>query len=180
MGFSFDVCVPLVDNEAVFLESGPLRESLQNLALAKAGSIAQDNEDALILGADTVVVLGDAVLGKPKSSNDAKEMIRLLSGNVHTVMTGVALVCKKSGFEKKTYASTNVWFRNINEDESDDYIAKGDWQDKAGAYAIQGNALVFIDKIDGCYYNVVGLPVKQTIECFAEFADTVAKTKSMS
>ncbi len=180
MGLQFNTRVPLIENESVFLETGPIFEALPNLALAKAKSIASGNEDALILGADTIVVLGNTILGKPKNKLDAFEMIRTLSGNVHSVVTGVSLICKQTGFETKTYASTNVWFRKIAEDELEEYIDKGDWHDKAGAYAIQGNALVFIDKIDGCYYNVVGLPVRQTIDCFKEYSADAAKIKSMS
>lgn len=132
--------------------------------------MASRHPEALVLGADTVVVLGKKILGKPKDKSDARAMIDMLSGKTHSVLTAVALVCKECGFCASAVSKTLVVFRTLPRQERDDYFREGDWQDKAGAYAIQGNAMSFVDRIEGCYYNVVGLPVRTTIDCFTEYA----------
>jgi septum formation protein len=170
MGLRFEAIAPSIADEENFFRTGPLFASLRTLATAKARSVAKANPDALVLGADTVVVLGKKVLGKPKNSDDARAMIGWLSGKPHSVLTAVALVCEECGFETSAIAETHVVFRDIPPQEIDDYVAGNDWRDKAGAYAIQGDALVFVDKIEGCYYNVMGLPVRTTIDCFTEYA----------
>ena len=170
MGLCFETAVPTVMDEETFFRAGPLFASLKALAIAKAGSVVQEHPDALVLGADTVVVLGKKVLGKPKNRNDARAMITLLSGKSHRVLTAVALVCGKCGFSASAVAKTRVDFRAISGEELDEYMETGDWNDKAGAYAIQGKAMTFVDRIEGCFYNVVGLPVRTTIDCFMEYA----------
>jgi septum formation protein len=166
----FGTVVPKVKDEGKFLRNGPIEASLRNLAHAKAGSVARNHPEALVLGADTIVVLGKKILGKPRNRSDARGMISLLSGKRHVVLTAVALVCEECGFSAGAVAKTEVVFRTVPRRELDDYCAGNDWQDKAGAYAIQGKAMAFIDRIDGCYYNVVGLPVRTTIDCFTEYA----------
>jgi septum formation protein len=170
MGLRFETAVPKVGVEEKFLRSGPLSASLQALAIAKAGSVAAGHPHALVLGADTVVVLGKRVLGKPKNRGDARAMIALLSGKEHHVLTAVALVCAECAFTSSAVARTRVVFRAIPREERNEYVARGDWRDKAGAYAIQGKAMAFVDRIEGCFYNVVGLPVRTTIDCFTEYA----------
>lgn len=170
MGLRFETAVPKIMDEETFLHAGPLSVSLQALAFAKAGSVASKHPEALVLGADTVVVLGKRVLCKPKNSGDARAMITLLSGKEHRVLTAVALVCGECAFSAGAVAKTRVVFRAISREERDEYMETGDWRDKAGAYAIQGRAMTFVDRIEGCYYNVVGLPVRTTIECFMKYA----------
>ena len=113
--------------------------------------------DAVVIGADTIVVLDEAVLGKPKNEADAKKMLSALSGRSHEVYTGLAVL---NGEQIYRHAEcTKVDFRELTEDEIAGYIATGEPMDKAGAYGIQGRACVFIRGIQGDYYNVVGLPV---------------------
>lgn len=146
--------------EEVIAGEGP-EEITRLLALQKAEEAAQEClEDAIIIGADTIVLAGGEILGKPKSLEDAKRMLRLLSDGVHEVYTGVALIRKgRAGTEKITFAEkTEVYVYPISDGEIDGYLALGESMDKAGAYGIQGRFGAFIRKIEGSYSNVVGLP----------------------
>jgi septum formation protein len=111
----------------------------------------------VVLGADTVVCLDDLVLGKPNDDEDARRMLRLLSGREHWVRTGVCLLA--AGRRVLDCAETKVSFERLTEEEIEEYTRSGEPRDKAGAYAIQGLAAKFVRSIEGCYYNVVGLPV---------------------
>ena len=116
------------------------------------------DDDALIVAADTVVEKKKKILGKPKDKADAKQMLKMLQGNTHTVVTSIAII---DNLEKKTLINsekTKVTFDKLTDREIDDYIKTGEPMDKAGAYGIQGLGCVFIQKVDGCYNNVVGLP----------------------
>jgi septum formation protein len=169
MGFTFDVREPEAIDEESFIEGDHLESSLRRLALAKAQSVAVRVPHALVLGADTVVVQGTRVLGKPRSRGEARTMLASLAGREHRVVTGVALVCGEGAFSRTGCATTEVAFRDISFDEIDDYLEGDEYRDKAGAYAIQGRAMVFVGGIKGCYYNVVGLPVSETIRIFTEY-----------
>ncbi len=130
----------------------------ERLAGEKAEAVAKIvSTDAYVLGADTVVVVDDQVLGKPEDEEDAARMLRLLSDRKHEVITAACLVGKNC--KVITSESTAVWFRAISDDEIREYIATGEPMDKAGAYAIQGGASRWIAKIEGDYSNVVGLPI---------------------
>jgi septum formation protein len=130
----------------------------QRLAREKAEAIFAKHPEATVLGADTVVVCDEEILGKPSDETDAARMLKKLSGRDHQVITGVALV-SLSGTQTHV-ETTIVTMREISEEEIKKYIATGEPMDKAGAYAIQGAAAAFISKIEGDYSNVVGLPVK--------------------
>ncbi|MCD8086918.1 MAG: Maf family protein [Clostridiales bacterium] len=136
----------------------PPEEYVERLALHKAREVAKDQgEDAVVIGADTVVVLDGHILGKPKNAAEALQMLNALSGRKHLVHTGVAVVC---GDEVELrHETTKVTFCTLTQREMLAYIATGEPMDKAGAYGIQGRGALFIDKIEGDYYNVVGLPI---------------------
>lgn len=142
-------------------ESLPRGEALAQVALQKAldvqSTLAGSTEDAVIIGADTMVCLGDRLLGKPADAEEAREMLRALSGNRHTVYTGLALV--RGGRQLCAFEETDVYFRDLSEEEIESYLRREQVLDKAGAYAIQGPAGAFIHRIDGDYFNVVGLPL---------------------
>ena len=139
---------------------------VEQLALQKAREVAALRPDCAVIGADTVVALGDEVLGKPESEARAKEMLRALSGRHHQVYTGVAVL---AGGEEYTHVEcTEVEFRALTDEEIDAYVATGEPMDKAGAYGIQGRACTLIRGIRGDYYNVVGLPVCALHEMLAE------------
>lgn len=131
-------------------------EYVQRLAEEKARAVhAEDSET--VLGADTTVVIDGAMLGKPADAADARRMLKLLSGRKHEVITGIAI--RRGGRVTCDWAITSVWFARMSECEIDDYVASGEPMDKAGAYAIQGLASKFVEKVEGGYFNVVGLPV---------------------
>lgn len=134
---------------------------VQRLAKEKAEAIAEKYENALVLGADTTVVINEKIIGKPVDTEDAKRMLKMLSGNKHEVLTGVAVV-KKNGNESKTMVgmqTTSVKFAVMSDAEINFLAENGEPLDKAGAYAVQAQAALFIEKIEGDYWNVVGLPI---------------------
>ena len=129
---------------------------VRRLARAKAEA-AWERSDEIVLGADTIVVIDDHVLEKPADAADARAMLRLLSGRDHTVITGICLLHDDGVIVD--HASTEVRFPPITDSEIAEYVASGEPMDKAGAYAIQGLASKFVEKVDGCYFNVMGLPL---------------------
>lgn len=132
---------------------------VSRLAREKAQAVFDAAADpaALVLGADTTVTLDDQILGKPVDADDARRMLRLLSGRTHRVITGVALVSAAGA--QVAAEVTAVRFLTLSDAEIDSYIATGEPMDKAGAYAIQGRAARWIPRVEGCYFNVVGLPL---------------------
>lgn len=132
------------------------KEYVRRLARAKADG-AWERDGEVVLGADTVVVLDEQVLEKPADAADARAMLRRLSGRVHTVITGICL--RYGGGIIVDDTSTLVRFVTLDESEIDKYVASGEPMDKAGAYAIQGLASKFVDRVEGCYFNVMGLPL---------------------
>jgi septum formation protein len=169
MGFSFRTAAPALIDETAYIKTGSLAASLKKLAKAKADSVAAAHPQALVLGADTVVARGKMVLGKPADRKGARAMLASLSGSRHSVHTGVALVCKTCSFSATASARTDVFFRKLQVDEIEQYLSLEEGLDKAGSYAIQGRAMIFIDRLYGCYYNVVGLPVARTIGLFKRY-----------
>jgi len=129
----------------------------RRLARDKARIIFANHPDNVVLGADTVVVVGEHLLEKPRDEQDAARMLRLLSGEAHRVITAVCVIAP--GYEQVESENTEVRFAPLSEQEITNYIATGEPMDKAGAYAIQGIASRWVERIDGCYFNVVGLPV---------------------
>ena len=129
---------------------------VRRLASAKAAAVPRES-DEIVLGADTVVVLGDEVMEKPRDTAHAIEMLTMLSGAEHRVITGICL--RHQGGQVCDSSETAVRFSTLSRAEIEDYVRTGEPMDKAGAYAIQGLAAKFIERIDGCYFNVVGLPV---------------------
>ena len=137
---------------------------VQRLANAKADLVtARAVGPAIALAADTVVVLDDKILGKPNSREDARHMLRQLSGRTHSVLTGVALIRLPDGERRQFIESTLVHVRPITDEELSSYLATQEPYDKAGAYAIQGQAGRYIPRIEGCYFNVVGLPLSRVM-----------------
>jgi len=137
---------------------GELPEAyVRRIAEAKARAIGARVKDRVVLAADTTVVVGGEMLGKPASDEDAKRMLRLLSGRAHDVITGVTVRCGSSGSTR--VEATEVEFASLSEEDINWYVGTGEPHDKAGAYAIQGQASRFITRIAGSYSNVVGLPI---------------------
>jgi septum formation protein len=153
-GIAFTVRPADVDETPV--EGEDPFEHVRRLALDKAMAV-ECAESETVLGADTVVVAGGEILGKPSDAADAARMLRILSGRDHQVLTGICLRTNRR--QIVDVEATHVWFRPLSEGDIDAYIASGEPMDKAGAYAIQGLASKFIPRIEGCFFNVVGLPV---------------------
>ncbi len=151
------------------------KEVVQQLAGMKAADIARRAPDSLVLGADTIVVLGDKILGKPRDPAEAREMLGQLSGHTHTVYTGIALVHLASSRSETRFAATEVSFGTLTESEVNRYVEGGSPMDKAGAYGIQDDAgALFIDGIKGDYNNVVGLPLRTLyLMLLEDFSDLV-------
>ncbi|MBC7347550.1 MAG: septum formation inhibitor Maf [Clostridia bacterium] len=146
---------------------GTPADGVRFLALAKAREVASRVLYGLVIGADTVVVLGDEVLGKPSGPTEAHEMLARLSGATHRVLTGLAVVEAASGESLVAHEETAVTFRRLSEAEIASYVASGEPLDKAGAYGVQGLGAVLVERIEGCYYNVVGLPLARLAEMLA-------------
>lgn len=166
-GLSFTVISSAVDETHVPGES-PV-EMVQRLALAKAELVAaRAVGPSIVIGADTTVVLDGAILGKPRTTEDARQMLEKLSGRTHSVITGVAMIRLPDVEHREFHETTQVQFTALDEDEIIRYLASGEAFDKAGAYAIQGRAGRYIPRIQGCYYNVVGLPLSRLCTTLAE------------
>lgn len=156
LGLSFEVC-PAKGEEVLPDGIGP-EDAVKLLSAQKAGSVAEScAADDVVIGADTIVWYGGRILGKPKNEQDAAQMLSMLSGNTHTVYTGVTV--RKGGTVLSAAEETKVRFRDLTPDEIDAYIKTGEPMDKAGAYGAQGYAALFVEGIEGDFFNVMGLPV---------------------
>jgi septum formation protein len=170
-GIPFEVLAAQVDETR---RAGELRgDYVRRLALEKARAAAADantgDGDCLFVGADTVVVAGDEILGKPRSEEDARRMLRKLGGNVHEVHTGLAVVQWPRTAEGVVDEVTRVTFAPLSDEEIESYIATGEPFDKAGAYGIQGVGGRYVTRIEGCYFNVMGLPLARLWSLLQEF-----------
>ncbi|WP_102345405.1 Maf family protein [Bacillus sp. Marseille-P3661] len=162
----FEIIISKVD-ETFDPNEGP-DEIVKSLALQKAEDVSKHQpEDAVVLGADTIVTFEDQILGKPKDKDEAKKMLQLLSGKEHVVYTGVAIVTK--GNRSAFYEPTKVTFWELEESEIDQYIESGEPFDKAGAYGIQGLGALLVKRIEGDYFSVVGLPISRTVRELKKF-----------
>jgi len=162
-GFEFDVHPAHVDETRLPSESP--EDYVRRLADAKARSAAEQigrkHTRAIIIGADTAVVVAGKLLGKPNGVEDAKRMLRLLSGRTHEVLTGVAALRVPEGSSALHVETTRVTFLELSDSDIENYVATGEPFDKAGAYGIQGIGGKFVREIEGCYFNVMGLPLSR-------------------
>ena len=160
-GLAFDVVQAPPDVEEEIAQGLEAEAEAMRRALAKAGFVAGMNPGAFVLGADTVVVLDGEILGKPSDGEDASRMLGLLSGRTHEVITAFALLGPETRHEEAV--STRVSFREIDGETIGRYVKSGEPMDKAGAYAIQGLGGSLVDRVEGSYTNVVGLPVAEAL-----------------
>lgn len=149
--------------EVIDFKASP-QKNVQDLARLKALAVAEENETELVIGADTVVCLEGHIMGKPQNEEDAKAMLRKLSGKTHEVCTGVALIQKSQGIDQTFVETTYVTMKTLSEAEIDYYVGTKEPMDKAGSYGIQGKGALYISHINGDYYNVMGLPVHKLYE----------------
>jgi septum formation protein len=163
VGWPFEVCPAGID-EARFEAEAPVHY-VERLARTKAATVAAQSNAALVLGADTVVVVDDAILGQPRDADDAQRMLRLLSGRSHDVLTGVCLM-RAGEIENCVvdHERTRVRFKALSDAEIRWYVSTGEPLGKAGAYGIQGRAAIFVEEIRGDYFNIAGLPIRLVYE----------------
>lgn len=156
-GYEFDIVVSDAD-EDIRICDAPLL--VKELAMIKACEVAKMvHGDCFIIGADTVVCINGRILGKPKNKRHARLMLKLLSGRTHQVYTGVCVADRKSGMVISKCEKSEVGFRKLTNSEIFEYVAGGEPMDKAGAYAIQGDASKFVSYVEGNFDNIIGLPV---------------------
>lgn len=162
LNIPFVVEVSNVNEEDISMKPEVL---VQELSLRKAKAVSEKHQDEIVIGADTIVAIGDKVLGKPQDDQDAFNMINSIQGQCHQVYTGVTICSPKEDFT--FYEKTDVYVRKMSKSEIEEYVATGEGKDKAGSYAIQGIFGQYIIRYEGDYDNVVGLPgehVKQILE----------------
>ena len=160
---NFQIIVSDFDESSIPFKNN-IPSYVMNLAEGKARSVSKkimDQDNNLIIGCDTIVAFNNRILGKPKDKKDAFEMLQALSGNEHEVYSGLAILDVKSNKIIKDFVCTKVKFSKLTSSQIEKYINTGDPMDKAGAYGIQVKAGVFVENINGCYYNVVGLPLNK-------------------
>lgn len=162
MGISLKIIPSDLDENGIQLENP--EHLVKELARLKAEDIAADHPESWTLGADTIVVVDDKVLGKPESKPDAARMLEMLSGRTHQVLTGFCLTCPALDKKMMTFVKTDVEFKPLSQPEIQWYINTGEPDDKAGAYGIQGKGAFLVQRICGSYSNVVGLPVCEVID----------------
>jgi MAF protein len=160
LGLPFRAVIPQVEEDMAPVATGRPEELAEALALAKAEAVASEEGEGIVIAADTIVVDGEAILGKPADSSDAAAMLRRLRGKTHRVITGLAVVDAGSSWRAASHVVTSVRMRPYSDAEIAAYVARGDPLDKAGAYAIQDEQFHPVASYQGCYCNVVGLPLK--------------------
>jgi len=136
-------------------------ELARNIAIQKAQQVASGLNEGIVIAADTVVTWAGNVMGKPTNREEAYFMISCLSGQCHQVITGICVIDVMDNIPDAAFECTDVFFRSLSSDEINNYLNYEEWEDKAGAYAIQGRGALLVDHIIGCYYNVVGLPLNR-------------------
>lgn len=155
LNVDFDI-IPADVDESID-DNKNLRDEIERLSYLKAYEVFKDHKDKIVIGSDTIVVINDEVLGKPKTKEKAYEMLMKLSGNCHQVITAVSIITPD---KSETFSTvSNVYFRELSKEEIEDYASQDEPLDKAGAYAIQGYARKFISRIEGDYYSIIGLPI---------------------
>jgi septum formation protein len=145
------------------------RDRAKQISLDKARTVAARHSNAIIISADTFIVSQGQVMGKPHSTNEARKMLKALSGRSHVTMTGLTILNTPNGKTISRVIETRIYMRKLSEREIDSYVSSSEPLDKAGAYAIQGLGAVLIDKIKGDYYNVVGLPLSALVQALKSF-----------
>jgi septum formation protein len=166
LGLDFVVDPPGIPEDAIAGESAP--DHVLRLAGSKARACARSRGAGTVLGADTIVLLDGAVLGKPAGPSDAARMLRLIRGRWHEVYSGLSLVRCSDGACAAGFETTRVLVRDLSDTEVADYVAGGEPLDKAGAYAIQDCGAALVERVEGCFYNVVGLPVVRLLALLRE------------
>ncbi|MEN8906475.1 MAG: Maf family protein [Clostridiales bacterium] len=160
IGVKFEVIPSNIDENLNFDNFSPERIAM-TLANKKALNVANDMKSSLVIGADTIVTLDNIIYGKPNDDEEAYETLKILSGRTHKVITGVSVVDSLSKKQLTDFVVSDVKFSFLSNERINSYIKTGEHIDKAGSYAIQGRGSLFVEKILGCYFNIVGLPINK-------------------
>lgn len=174
LGLNFSIIPSDIDE---VLKGNTPGEMVKNLALEKAACVSKKVVgNKIIIGADTIVCIDDIIMGKPVDNDDAYRMLRRLSGKIHRVYTGLAIINTSNGELLNDYECTEVLMNELTDEEIMEYIKTGEPMDKAGAYAIQGKGSLIVNSIKGCYYNVVGLPISKLRQMLLKWGIDLLKT----
>jgi len=173
IGLNIEVRVPIVEEEEVFHKYDDPIKIVTELSSKKAHSVWKPKDKTPIVAADTIVYIKNHILGKPKNVEQVKEMLKLLSGKVHEVYTGFTIIDPKVNRAVNDYEVTKVKFRELSEKDIQWYISTGEPFGKAGSYAIQGKAAIFVEWINGDYFNVVGFPIIKFIKALGMLGYTI-------
>lgn len=166
IGLRFEVMPSRIREDDIASE-GPI-DKVISLSQAKARHVAGFAKDKVIIAADTVVVLGEEILGKPENQDAAKDMLNLLSGRWHHVVTGLTVLDTRRGASCTSHEVTGVRMKKLSRPAIEAYVESGEPLGKAGAYAIQGRGGIFVESVKGCYFNVVGLPLAKLVNIFCD------------
>lgn len=159
-GFNLEIVVPEIDENS---DKDNNVDKIMDIAYKKVLEVAKNHRDKFIIGADTIVEFNGKIIGKPKSVDDAKRILKDLSGKSHNVITGFCIMNKSKNILIRDYAKTEVIFRKLDDDTISWYIGTKEPMDKAGAYGIQGKGAVLVEKINGDFFTVMGLPIGEII-----------------
>lgn len=173
LGLIFTVTIGNVDE--TIEEALPPGRMVEILSERKAGMVAGELDSGLVIGSDTIVVWRDRIMGKPRDGQEALEMLACLQGDEHSVYSGLAVINAATGATHVSHERTRVFFRPAGMEELKRYVDTGEPLDKAGGYAIQGLGVVFVSRIEGCYFNVVGLPLFRLTQVLKGFGVDVLK-----
>lgn len=154
------------EDSTMFLAS---EKQIKNLALAKARCVASRIKNGIVIGADTVIIHRRKVIGKPRNRKEARKILNRLSGSTHRIVTGIAVVDAATRKEATACVKTSVKMKRLSSQNIEAYLATGEPLGKAGAYAVQGKGAILIERINGCYYNVVGLPLPKLADMLKKF-----------
>ncbi|WP_297406003.1 nucleoside triphosphate pyrophosphatase [uncultured Cetobacterium sp.] len=176
MGFNLEIKVKEIEEIS---DKEELTEQIMDISKKKVMEVANENRDSFVVGADTVVEIDGKVLGKPKDEIEAKNMLKLLSGRGHRVVTALTLVNKEKNISISDYVKSEVFFREITEEEIDWYISTKEPMDKAGSYGIQGLGAVFVERIDGDFFSIMGFPINKFMNILKNIGFTVSDIKNI-
>jgi septum formation protein len=157
-------------NESVRIDEKP-EQIAMSLAFQKAIDVSNKVDNSIIIAADTIVVKENEIIGKPKNKLDARETLQSLSGQKHNVITGFALIDNNRRLKIVDYELTEVYFKELDINDVEAYLETNEYLDKAGSYAIQGKGSLLVEKINGCYFNVVGLPISKINDSLKKYFD---------
>ena len=169
LNIPFEVIVSDIDEYIDY--NNDLASEIEKLSFQKAKAVFDNHQDSVVIGSDTIVILGDKVLGKPKDYDEARSMLRSLQNNTHKVLTAVTIMSKDN--VETFHEIVEVTFNEMDEEEIEEYIKVNEVLDKAGSYAIQGEAAKFIKSVNGDYHAVIGLPLSEVYKRLKKYADVV-------